>query len=199
MDAQPYIIALIPASVAIVTMAVQQVLGIIRAASDHGHELKLAHSQRVFEYKKSVLERNRAACNKLLLDLDNFGRICRDLKSVKQRSDALLADAERMRERVKNARHIRGDEGEALLAENEKDAEMITARTEDLSREMDELMRRRDEHRVALQQSADVIQLDYGALDIIGPFIEYMSTAKEEPDSAEATKAYKKCVIVMIA
>ncbi len=55
-----------------------------------------------------------------------------------------------------------------------------------------------DALRASLSQSVDIIQLDYGALDIIEPFRNVMEKALKTSQSEDIMVAYRMCVVVII-
>jgi hypothetical protein len=73
---------ILPVGASILTLIVQNRHADARAASDHKHELRRDHARQVFEYKRSVLERNRAACVRLHGDLRELRSILRDSLSL---------------------------------------------------------------------------------------------------------------------
>jgi hypothetical protein len=194
-DAHTYVIsALIGATAIVLAGLIPQFLAMKRAEADRKLELKRDHERRVFEYKRSMLERNRAACTKMLTTLSEFNEIIvkhRDVMASLEEQGPAYHQLTAEEETATRA----GDTAKAaqLREEMRRAEEVLTATGEDLSRLEAQLA----EHKAALEESAHVLQLDSSGLEIMEAYAVFMQIARADSNSEQEAVAYRRCAAVM--
>lgn len=174
-----------------------------RTHSDHQHDLRRDHAQRVFQYKQDKLARNRDACHAMLLalhqsDVAYHNKVVteQELAQVRADLDRLSADLDEL-ERAHDEHAVPQSDLDARRAALRSAMQGASEACDALSDSVMAFRQQVVDATAMMRESAEVLMVDYQAFDLVGAWAAYADLATVDPTTDAARKAYAACKLAI--
>lgn len=176
--------AFITGGIAIVAAAVPQIIQAVRATSEHGHELRRDHAQRVFAYKEAKLLRVREACIKLFGLTFEVGVFGDDVIKLQRQK-------ENLQERAQQLRELQAHASDNEMEEINIAAKALILSAQELNSARDDISKRHTEITDQIIEIVNALSLEAQGEDFLSLFRRYLQERDKDPKSDVSSQALR--------